>query len=78
MTNMYLKETILQVVDNQVSENSPPITRETYERLQNLNYSNQQAKEMIAAILLEEMYDVLKNNEPFNEERYTRNLKNLK
>lgn len=39
--------------------------------------SRQQAKEMIAAVLLEEMYYVLKDKEPFNEEQYTRKLSDL-
>ena len=78
MANMRLKRTILQVVDNQLTTNDPPITKNTYERLQALNYTKQQAKEKIAAILLEEIYDVLKDNEPFDLDRYTERLEGLK
>ena len=78
MPNMRLKKTILEVVDNQLRANDPPVTKITYERLQALDYTKQQAKEKIAAVLLEEMYDVLKDNKPFNENRYTKRLESLK
>ena len=48
-----------------------------YERLQSLNYTKQQAKEKIAAVLLEEICDVLKSNEHYNEERYTERLESI-
>ncbi|WP_235334153.1 hypothetical protein [Pelosinus fermentans] len=73
-----MKKTILQVVDNQLRENNPPITKITFERLQQSGYTTQQAKEKIAAILLEEMYDVLKTGQPYNEERYSNKLLKLK
>ena len=78
MANMRLKGLILQVVDNQLKANDPPVTKATYERLQSLGYSKQQAKEQIAVILIEEMYDVLKYNEHYDEERYTKKLEELK
>lgn len=78
MANKYLKSTVLEVVDNQLQANEPPITKITFERLQASGYTKQQAKEKIAAVVLEEMYDILKKQEHFNEERYTENLKNLK
>ena len=77
MANQYLKSTVLHVVDNQLKDNNPLITKTTYERLRAMGYSEKQAKERIAAVLLEEMYDVLKNREQFNEERYTNKLNNL-
>ena len=77
MANMHLKRTILQVIDNQLQENNPPITRITYERLQASGYSQKRAKEKLAAVVLEEIYDVLKNQQPFNEERYTEKLERL-
>ena len=77
MSNKYLKETILQVVDNQLRANDPPITNATYERLQTLGYTKQQEREAIASVLLEEIYDVLKSKEPYNEERYAARLSGL-
>ena len=78
MANKYLRENILQVVDNQLQENNPAITKATFERLKALGYTKEQAKEKIAAVLLEEIYDLLKNNESYNEVRYTKGLEELK
>ena len=77
MANQYLKETVLQVLENQLKENNPPITKITYERLLSAGNSEKQAKEKIAAVLLGEIYDVMKSNEPFDEERYTNNLNSI-
>ncbi|SDF02278.1 hypothetical protein [Sporomusa acidovorans] len=78
MTNQHLKMTILEAVNNQLRENNPPITKMTLERLKKLGYTEKIAKEKIAAILLEEIYEVMKNNEVYNEERYSRKLRALK
>lgn len=78
MTNQHLKMTILETVNNQLRENNPPITKMTLERLKKLGYTEEIAKEKIAAILLEEIYEVMKNKEVYNEERYSRKLRALK
>ena len=75
---MRLKKTILEAVDNQIRENNPPITKATLERLINEGAPETLAKEWIAAALLEEMYDVLKHQVPFNEDRFTKNLTALR
>lgn len=78
MTNQNFKMTILAIVANQLSENNPPVTRVTLERFKKLGYTEKIAKEKIAAVLIEEMYDVMKNNEVYNEERYSSKLRALK
>ncbi|MGI1691037.1 hypothetical protein ABCY77_06675 [Thermoanaerobacter uzonensis] len=78
MANENLKRIILEVVNNQIRDNNPPITKVTLERLKKSGYTEQQAKEKIAAILIEEIYDVLKNHEVYNEERYAKKLSTLK
>ncbi|WP_432203563.1 hypothetical protein [Thermoanaerobacter uzonensis] len=78
LANENLKRIILEVVNNQIRDNNPPITKVTLERLKKSGYTEQQAKEKIAAILIEEIYDVLKNHEVYNEERYAKKLSTLK
>lgn len=88
--NPRLKALILQVVDNQIAgydENGQPITttitddpdyvKNTFERLSEI-HGPAKAKEMIAAVLLEEMYDVLKYKKVFNEARYKIKLERLR
>jgi len=78
MINKRLRQTVLDIVDNQVRLNDPPITKTTLARLQGSGYSKLEAKEKIAAIVIEEIYDVMKNGEEFDEKRFTDKLKALK
>ena len=78
MVNKHLQRAILEVVDNQIKANEPPITKVTIERLRNAGYTEHDAKKKIAAILIEDIYDVMKNGEEFDEKRYTDKLLALK
>jgi len=78
MPNVRLNKIVIEVVENQLRANDPPATKATYERLQGLGYTKQQAKEKIAAVVLEEIFDVMKNTEQFNEARFTKCLNALK
>lgn len=101
MANLRLKKLILEVVDNQLRENNPPVTKESYNKLIDAGYSAREAKEKIGAIVIEEIYDVMsvraclhgygerrmaimnevhdimKENQPYDEKRYTQALRNM-
>lgn len=77
MANLRLKKLILEVVDNQLRDNDPPVTRESYDRLIAAGYSASEAKEKIGAIVIEEIYDVMKENQPYDENRYAGALRNM-
>lgn len=77
MENLQLKKTILEVVDNQINANNPPCTKEVYEKLQEAGYSKSEAKDKIGAIVLTEIYDILKAGKSFDEEKYIRSLKEM-
>ena len=76
--NYRLKATILEVVENQLSMRELPIVKATFDRLCKSGDTAQIAKEKIASVLLGQMYDVLKDNIPFDEIRYEKELKQLK
>ena len=76
-TNPRLKKLILEVVNNQLRANNPPITKETLERLIAAGYSKQQAKERIACVVVEHIYDILHDQKSFDEEKYENDLKHL-
>lgn len=76
--NPYLKAAILDVVENQLRENNPPETRQTLNRLIQAGYSEDRAREMIGTVITTEIYYVMKDNEPFNNERFVSGLNNLK
>ena len=76
-TNPVLKTAVLETVDKQLRDNDPPEAKKTYKRLRREGYSHQEARELIAAVLFQEMYDVLKYRRSYDEEKYAKNLKRL-
>ena len=77
MGNEILKSTILQVVNNQINGNNPPETRETYNRLIKLGHNSEEAKRLIGIVVSAEIFDVMKNQEMFNKERFVKSLGKL-
>ena len=77
MANLRLKKTILEIVDNQLKANDPPCTKDTYEKLMDAGYSKSEAKEKIGAVVLTEIYDILKKGQSFDEERYKDSLEEM-
>ncbi len=75
--NERLRDTIFEVIDNQISANDPPETALALERLMNEGYSDFQARQFIGQAVVIEVIDAFKNKKPYNEERYIRNLRNL-
>lgn len=74
MPNYRLKRQMIEAVDNQLRDNDPKAVKEAFDRLIQSGYDMKKAKEMIAAVLIEEMYYILKNQEHYNEERYVGKL----
>jgi hypothetical protein len=73
--NPILRREIIGVVENQINENNPKETKITFNRLIKSGYSEDEAYDKIGAIVIEEIFDVLKKQEPYNEERYVSKLK---
>jgi hypothetical protein len=72
-----LRETILEIVENQLRENNPPATKDTLDRLVNEGYTKDEARRLIGCVVTKEVFDVWKTMEPYNEERYVRALRRL-
>ena len=75
--NENLRKAIFEVIDKQINANDPAETAITFTRLMNRGYSEFEAKQLIGQALAVELFDVMKKKAPFNEARYTRNLKGL-
>ena len=75
--NPYLKAAILEVVDNQLSDNDPPQTRQTYKRLLASGLDDEEAKRLIGCVVVSEIFDILKKGETFNLERFVAALERL-
>ena len=76
-TNPRMKKIILGVVDNQLRANDPPETRSTLKRLVEEGYSEKDAKELIGCAVTSEIFDIMKNSEEFDLERYVAALNEL-
>ncbi|NOX62832.1 MAG: hypothetical protein GXP42_12930 [Chloroflexi bacterium] len=76
-TNKALKEAFLSAVDEQLRSGESPETRQTYERLLAAGYSDEDARTLIAHVLVSEIYHVLRSRKPYNRERYIGALNRL-
>ncbi|MBD1558781.1 hypothetical protein HC752_17760 [Vibrio sp. S9_S30] len=73
MTDEHLRE----VVENQIADGDPIKVKETLMRLMMTGSSREDAIDMIACALMLEVFDVMKNEEPFNLKRYKAHLDEL-
>ncbi len=75
--NPELRRAILEVVDNQLRDGTPPETRQTLERLMREGCSEAKARELIGCVVTCEIFDVLKSGQPYQEARYLAALRAL-
>ncbi len=76
-SNPHLKELLMDVVDNQIRNDDPPETRQTFNRLISQGISEEDAKIYIGQAVCVEIWDIMRNRKEFNKERFIRNLKRL-
>ena len=75
--NPYLNATILEIVDNQLRDGTPPETRQTLDRLVKEGHTPDEARRLIGCVVVNEIQAVLKHNEVFNEARFVAGLERL-
>jgi hypothetical protein len=75
--NPVLHAAVMEVVDNQLRGNDPPQTGQTFKRLVAAGHSEEEAKRLIACVVSVEIFDILKQQQPFNLERFVKGLDNL-
>ena len=76
-TNPLLGKEMKKVVRNQIRQNDPPETKQTYDRLIKEGFPIDEVMRQLAVVVTAEIYDVVKNKEPFNQERYIKRLNKL-
>ena len=76
-TNPKLGALYIEVVENQLRDNNPPETRITFERLRREGYDESNSKRLIATVIAAETFWIMKTEQPFNNERFVRNLNRL-
>ena len=75
--NPALTAAILEVVDTQLRENTPPETRQTFERLVTIGYAPEDARRLIGNVVAQEIFHVFQRREIYNEQRYLAALHGL-
>lgn len=70
-------EAIVEAVENQIRENSPPEAKQALKRLMGLGESRENAIRYIASTLSVEIYETMKHLTPYDEVRYIKNLNAL-
>jgi hypothetical protein len=75
--NPELRRALLEVVENQLRDGTPPETRDTLNRLMGEGRSRDQALELIACVVSSEVFDVLKSGQAYQEARYVAGLRAL-
>jgi len=68
---------IIEAVENQLKDNNPPEANDTFNRLMSMGERRENAMRYIATVFSIEIFEIIKNETPYNEKRYIRNLKGL-
>lgn len=76
--NPNLHKIIHEVIENQIREGKPKETKETLNRLMNFGYSRHEAIHKIGTAVIDDVYNMLKNKQEFNEEQFAKKLLALK
>jgi hypothetical protein len=68
---------IFEIIDNQMRDETPPETKQTFDRLIADGYSHEETMKLIGCVVSSEIFAVLKQRQPYNQERYVAALKAL-
>lgn len=72
-----LRDTIFEIINNQLKDNNPVETNHTVDRLLKEGFSMDDAKKYIGQCVAVEIFNIMKHQQQFDEKRYVQNLKNL-
>jgi hypothetical protein len=75
--NPRLRRALMEVVENQLRDRTPPETSETLARLVAKGYAREKAMELIACVVCSEIFDVMRRNQLYDEDRYVAGLRRL-
>jgi hypothetical protein len=76
-TNPELGKKFLEVVRNQIRDNDPPETRQTFERLKTEGYTPDEARRLISTALTVELFHIMRDHEAYDRKRFVWNLSHL-
>jgi hypothetical protein len=75
--NPQLAAAILEIVDTQLRDRTPPETHETFERLIGLGYTPEGARQLLAHVVVREIFTVMSRGETYDAARFVAALRRL-
>jgi hypothetical protein len=75
--NPQLAAAILEIVDTQLRDRTPPETRETFDRLIALGYMPEGARQLLAHVVVREIFTVMARGESYDAARFVAALRRL-
>ena len=76
-TNPQLAATILEIVDTQLRDGTPPETRQTFDRLTRAGYTPEGARQLLAHVVVREIFTVMARGERYDQARFVAALHRL-
>jgi hypothetical protein len=73
----YAGEAALEAINNQIKNNNPPETKQTYDRLMKIIKNHDEVMKYLGVVMMAEIFDVLKNKQPYDEKRFIERLNKL-
>ena len=73
----HVTQAMLQVVENQINAGDPPETKITVKRLQDSGIQRKEAIRLVVCVVANEIFNIMKHGEEYNQKRYVENMKNL-
>lgn len=70
-------EAVFEAINNQIRNNNPPETKQTYDRLMKKIKNHDEVMKYIGVVMMAEILDILKSRKPFNKKRYLGRLNKL-
>jgi len=78
LTRQFSKQDIRSIVENQLADGFPEETGRTLKRLMEAGHGRVDAIDKIGTVVVEEIFDVLKTLQPFDERRFSAKLRELR
>jgi hypothetical protein len=76
-TNPQLAAAILEIVDTQLRDGTPPQTRQTFDRLVAQGYTPEGARQLLAHVVVREIFTVMARGEHYDQTRFVAALHRL-
>jgi len=76
-TNPQLAAAILEIVDTQLRDRTPPETQQTFDRLVAAGYTPEGARQLLAHVVVREIFTVMRRGERYDAARFVAALHRL-